>query len=73
MKYLFWLIVLICVVHGLVIHGSPLLKVRSSNLIKRCTPGNGKGDCRLYEKCDSAADCKKVQFFIITNGQANNC
>ncbi|CAG8705623.1 15404_t:CDS:2, partial [Cetraspora pellucida] len=48
---------LICVVHGLVIHGTPLLKVRSSNLIKLCTPGGGQGDCGLRETCDSAADC----------------
>jgi hypothetical protein len=31
--------------------------VRSSLLMKRCTPGGGRGDCNKGDKCDDNSDC----------------
>ncbi|RHZ80227.1 hypothetical protein Glove_138g59 [Diversispora epigaea] len=47
MKYLFWFIVLICIVLSLTVHASPLHEVKSSYLMKRCNEGGagcGSGD-----------------------------
>ncbi|CAG8519989.1 7276_t:CDS:2 [Gigaspora margarita] len=60
MKYLFRLIVLICIIHGLVIHGSPLFKAQSINLTKRCTFGGAKGDCGIGDKYQSVFDCSNA-------------
>ncbi|KAF0534180.1 hypothetical protein F8M41_010102 [Gigaspora margarita] len=58
MKYFFYFIILICIVHGLVIHGSPLLKVRSNNLMERgCTPGGKYHDCSRDDACKYDDDC----------------
>ncbi|CAG8508424.1 4202_t:CDS:2, partial [Scutellospora calospora] len=56
MKYLGF-IVLICIAHILVVHGSPLLKIR-------CTPGGGKGDCDLGQQCETEGDCTSDNFCI---------
>ncbi|CAB4435752.1 unnamed protein product [Rhizophagus irregularis] len=57
MKYIFLFIVLICTIHGLTVHASPLHEVRSSLLMKRCTPGYGLGDCGVGEECVNDDDC----------------
>ncbi|KAF0517300.1 hypothetical protein F8M41_016944 [Gigaspora margarita] len=58
MKYFFYFIILICIVHGLIVHGSPLLKVRSNNLMERgCTYGGKKYDCSRDDACKYDEDC----------------
>ncbi|CAG8447784.1 5352_t:CDS:2 [Dentiscutata erythropus] len=48
MKYISWLIILICIVYGLSVQASPLPEV---NHAKRCDPGDGPG-CGSGDCCD---------------------
>ncbi|PKY24578.1 hypothetical protein RhiirB3_527321 [Rhizophagus irregularis] len=57
MKYIFLFIILICTIHGLTVHASPLHEVRSSLLMKRCTPGGFNRDCGYDEECETDFDC----------------
>ncbi|CAB4493992.1 uncharacterized protein OCT59_004839 [Rhizophagus irregularis] len=57
MKYISLFIVLICTIHGLTVHASPLKVVRSSHLMKRCTPGGFRGDCSAGQPCQFNGDC----------------
>ncbi|CAB4492584.1 hypothetical protein RhiirA1_477944 [Rhizophagus irregularis] len=57
MKYIFLFIVLICTIHGLTVHASPLHEVRSSLLMKRCTTGGQLGDCVIGGECVTDDDC----------------
>ncbi|CAB4424635.1 unnamed protein product [Rhizophagus irregularis] len=55
MKYLFLLVVLICIVHGLTVHASPLAE--PDRLMKRCkTDGDcPSGKCTKDGTCDSVS------------------
>ncbi|CAG8557519.1 14179_t:CDS:2, partial [Dentiscutata heterogama] len=57
MKYIFVLMVLICLAYGLAIHASPLREVKSSHLTKRECIGGGYQDCIEDEPCEEHDDC----------------
>ncbi|CAG8848200.1 44268_t:CDS:2, partial [Gigaspora margarita] len=44
--------------HVLVVHGSPLLKVRSNNFMERdCYPGAKQHNCEEGDPCEYDEDC----------------